>query len=401
MSAGLTGASRPEEVPISGPRLLLPLGADVAFPFDRVLAGMVGAGQGLEAICLYLGLSRTALHNSLVRLGLWTPHDRPLRKPGTRGWSVLDTMRLIAWRVAGIHPESIGERLRRSPGAVRAKARRLGIPTPDRKILRRVDPSTLADPTPGLRHSATPPQPMRPSGALASAVGGTRVGPDALRPDAASPDVVSLRPTLPPVEPSPQPSAGKPGRQCELQLFQVIPGFDKAPQPASPDIATVPKFGEPCPLARQPDSPAVDTATKTVAETTRSAKTRTIVGSLCRLTRDREFVLELSLRYLGRQHYKHVAEEYGVTAAAVRSFYDRIDLPRDFDRSKFGPTYDEERAKANLARLEYELVVCDETKRFWWRHKRQERFWRLSFEGARLRGCPRERDPCDLRTICV
>ena len=73
----------------------------------------------------------------------------------------------------------------------------------------------------------------------------------------------------------------------------------------------------------------------------------------------------------------------------------------DFDRSKFGPAYDEERANANLAGLEYELVVCDQTKRFWWRHKRQERFWRLSFEGARLRGCPRDRDPLNPRTICV
>jgi hypothetical protein len=38
---------------------------------------------------------------------------------------VLDTVRLIAWRIAGVHPEVIGLRLGRSANAVRAKARRL------------------------------------------------------------------------------------------------------------------------------------------------------------------------------------------------------------------------------------------------------------------------------------
>jgi hypothetical protein len=63
---------------------------------------------------------------------------------------VLDTMRLIAWRVAGIHPEAIAQRLGRSASAVRAKARRLGIPRPDRKALRKVDPERLEDPVPGF-----------------------------------------------------------------------------------------------------------------------------------------------------------------------------------------------------------------------------------------------------------
>ena len=56
---------------------------------------MVAAGQGVAGICLYLGLSRAALDDSLVRLGLRTPHDRPLRKPGRFGWSAQDIMRLI------------------------------------------------------------------------------------------------------------------------------------------------------------------------------------------------------------------------------------------------------------------------------------------------------------------
>ena len=36
--------------------------------FDRLLAGMVAAGQGLEAICLYLGLTQATVLANVVRL---------------------------------------------------------------------------------------------------------------------------------------------------------------------------------------------------------------------------------------------------------------------------------------------------------------------------------------------
>src|SRR6516162_5775727 len=156
VSAGLSPAIQRGTVPFSGTGLLLSVAAVASvvaaggIPFDAVLAGMVAPGQGIRAICLYLGLTRPALDEHLVRLGLRTPHERPLRKPGPRGWSVLDTIRLIGWRVAGIHPETIGQRLGRSANAVRAKARRLGLPRPDRKALQRVDPATLEDPVPGF-----------------------------------------------------------------------------------------------------------------------------------------------------------------------------------------------------------------------------------------------------------
>ena len=64
MSADLSGASQPGRVPISGAGLLLswPAAAavSVSFSLDAVLAGMVAAGQGIHAICLYLGLTRGA-----------------------------------------------------------------------------------------------------------------------------------------------------------------------------------------------------------------------------------------------------------------------------------------------------------------------------------------------------
>jgi hypothetical protein len=106
---------------------------------DCVLAGMVARGLGIEAICLYLELTQAALLARVVALDLATPHDRRLRKPGGRNpWSVADTRRFIGWWLEGIHPASIGEQLGRSTGGVRAKARRLGLPRRDRKLLVRL-----------------------------------------------------------------------------------------------------------------------------------------------------------------------------------------------------------------------------------------------------------------------
>ena len=76
-------------------------------PVDYVLAGMVAAGLGAEAISLYLGLARTALFERLVELGLPAPHDRPLRRAGGRNpWSTEDVQQLIAWWVAEFTSEA-------------------------------------------------------------------------------------------------------------------------------------------------------------------------------------------------------------------------------------------------------------------------------------------------------
>ena len=105
-------------------------------PVDYVLAGMVAAGLGAEAISLYLGLARTALCERLVELGLPAPHDRPLRRAGGRhSWSTEDVQQLIAWWVAGIHVRSIAAALGRSRSAIYAKRRRIGLPDRERKRL--------------------------------------------------------------------------------------------------------------------------------------------------------------------------------------------------------------------------------------------------------------------------
>ena len=232
MSAGLSGASQPERVPISGSGLLFACtataAAAVGFPFDPVLAGMVAAGQGIQAICLYLGLTRPALDEHLVRLGLRTPHERPLRKPGPRGWSVLDTIRLIGWRVAGIHPETIGQRLGRSANAVRAKARRLGLPRPDRKSLQRVDPAGLKDPGPAIAFVAPAEEAEAPSQSP-SAECGAMAGVVPVRPGQLADGSNSSRPAAllaSPVAPStPGDSANAQG---ELPLVCVDPAKSAA-----------------------------------------------------------------------------------------------------------------------------------------------------------------------------
>jgi hypothetical protein len=113
--------------------------------FNALLTAMVIAGQGVFLLCDIFGLTRTALGVHVARLGLPAPHERPGRNT-RRAWSVPDVVRLIIWRMAGVHPEVIGAKLGtpRSANAVRAKARRLGIVPPPRKMLHR--PASLADP---------------------------------------------------------------------------------------------------------------------------------------------------------------------------------------------------------------------------------------------------------------
>ena len=81
MSVQWESQAEPEVAPIVGAGWLLSLAAAaVSLPVDTLLRGMVAAGQGIQAILDYLGLSRMALEAQIVRLGLPMPHDRPRRR---------------------------------------------------------------------------------------------------------------------------------------------------------------------------------------------------------------------------------------------------------------------------------------------------------------------------------
>jgi len=105
-------------------------------PFDYVLAGMIAAGLGIEAICLYLGTAKTVLLERLAALGLATPHDRPLRRSGGKNpWTAGETRQFLGWWVEGVQVACMAEALGRSRGALYGKRARLGLPARNRKRL--------------------------------------------------------------------------------------------------------------------------------------------------------------------------------------------------------------------------------------------------------------------------
>ena len=385
--------------------------AAVVFPFDRVLAGMVAAGLGVEGICLYLGVSPDALDESLVRLGLRTPHNRPLRKQGARGWPVFDTTRLIAWRATGIHPATIGERLGRSANAVRTKARRLGIPVPDRRSLRRVDPATLADPLPGFAFGAAPSRAAAQDAAPATPGGsGTTGRPTALlggdphrvvplRPAPAVGETASLEPVppvnAPPAKPAVATTCTVPAQQG-APILRIIPdsqpvGSPPTPVPAAVKIPVVADH-QPVPSLPITAKPTASAPISTCDSLSSSKDVAARKGALEWIAgigdrrRNREVVMALALRYFSGQAYKATAAEAGITASALQSFYYHIELPRDRHRSKFGDTFDEDLARANFEKSGYELVQCRQKGFLFFRHRKDRAIVTVCREVRRERG---------------
>ena len=375
MSGGLARVERAREAPGPGPSLLLSIGAVIAYPFDRVLVGMVGAGLGIEALCEYLGLSRTALDYNLVRLGLRTPHDRPLRKGGSKRWSILDVMRLIAWRAAGIHPATIARRLDRSVGGVYAKSRRLGIPRPDRNSLRRVDPQSLSEPLPGFGF----PNPLAEVPAASPWRGTSKTptgeppspGPSTLHPSPVSSDGHA------PSAPARRSRAAS--SQRELQLLRVIrnnPATGAAPVTQTSDgtgsttavrpaavLGPVPSVHRPTGLAQPLVTPEP------------SIFDAPAIARRSRVQCNERLVMAVSMRYFGGQHWRAIAADLNLTPGSVRSIMTRSGLPRDHGRLKFGLTYDAECAFATLQQSGYVLIRDNsdrdrlETDRpLFWRH---------------------------------
>ena len=107
--------------------------AAALFQVAPVLAGMVAAGLGIEAIRLYLDLSRTEILDRLAALGLPVPNSRPVRKGGKHAWTGEDVRHFIELWLSGVRIRGIAAVLGRSPGAIYSKRRRLGLPTRPRK----------------------------------------------------------------------------------------------------------------------------------------------------------------------------------------------------------------------------------------------------------------------------
>ena len=326
-------------------------------------------GQGLEAICLYLGLTQAAVFANVVRLGLTSPSDRPYRRPGPRGWSVLDTTRLIVWRLAGVHPETIGLRLGRSATAVRAKARRLGIPAPPRSSLRRLDPQSLADPEPGVfRALADAPDGL--SGRGAADLCGRMAGPVSIRGGAGWP---SRDPAPASISPLPQPvpavqAEGSAPSARQLRAHGRGLGLERPPGQRELPLLHIVK-SEPSVVAKTAESRPAVIAPQSEADVDLGGDLRWI-GQLAHPLQSEVAVWAASMLYLGGLHWKQIAKRIGKTVGATRLLLSRAELPRDPDRRKFSDRFDERAARATLAASGYEVTQDRESKRCFWRHKK-------------------------------
>ena len=131
----------------SWPEVVLATVATALTSFDAILCGMVAAGLGIDALSLYLGLTRTGLLDRVAALGLPTPHDRPMRRAGGKTpWSAEDVRLLIAAWTEGAHVLNIAEALGRSRGAIYSKRRRLGLPSRDRQPRQRLSNAESREP---------------------------------------------------------------------------------------------------------------------------------------------------------------------------------------------------------------------------------------------------------------
>jgi len=395
MSAGLSEASELGTA-IFGPGPLPPYAVAAttatAYPVDPVLAGMVAAGQGIQAICLYLGLTRAALDDHLARLALRLPHDRALRNPGPRGWSNLDTQRLIVWRVGSIHPETIGRRVCRSANAVRAKARRLGIPRPDRKSLQRVDPASLEDPAPLFAGSG---QTGSPESSLKSpcAPCGTAAGPVSVRTGADTSAAVTVLPpesetTAPAVARLPCDGAAQ--RLRELEFPIVAHACPSLPLHERPGPGFVPVPPQIWPLVVELE-PRIKAEVK-LADVVPKLAYIGWVGETRHILRDAAAVLVLSLRYFGGQHWKWIAQDARMHKPQLASDLTRIRLPRDFDRWKFRKTFNLECALYSLLESGYLLRRNKERGNYEWVNARDLRNVHQSWETRRKWGYDDEGD---------
>jgi hypothetical protein len=370
-----------ETSPHLAPGLVRPLIATAAasgvagLPSDPLLAGMVGAGQGLRAICLYLGLTEPALDDHLARLGLPRPHDRPLRKAGARGWSVADTIRLIVWRVRGIHPESIGPRFKRSPNAVRAKARRLGVPRPDRKSLRRVEPQALVDPLAGRGHGGAVavygmPEPLIGDAGRLSPLIANRP-----RTSAEPRDIIPKRRAKSSRSGAPYqigavggPAADTPTTSDRITKQPELP-LVSAWQTGGPgsSIGSVEPLRSRCrpdqPIPRAPDEVSL-------------SGDLTWIGAVRKRQQNRAAVWAVGLLRFGGLDWRVIATRTGMSFGAARSFLSRAGVPIDRVRKKFSAVFDEECARETERRSGFEVASNTfftkndkEVTEYFWRHK--------------------------------
>ncbi len=355
--------------PIVGASWLLSLAAAaVSLPLDALLLGMVAAGQGFQAILDYLGLSRMALEAHIVRLGLPMPHDRPRRRAGGRNpWADEDVRRLIAWRLAGIHPATIGVRLGRSVGSIRSKSRRLGVPTPDRKALRRLDPLNLLDPPPGLWDGHHPDQAVEPTAesrcgtaAGAPSVSGTyrdisvetraaeMVCSDATTPAHGPFDLGNAEADAAPVQ------AARP-RTRRTRTVRASGGLKQGQR----DLGLLP-------VAAGTDTGKVEVPVPATHREVDLEGDLTWMGRVACPHKSHIFVWTLGLLFMSGMHWRQIAERTGRKPGAVRTMRTRFGIPIVPDRRQITAELDTIRGKISCSYSKYIVKHCNESGSYFW-----------------------------------
>ena len=412
MAVGLGREQRSSVIPQVGAGPLLFLRTTSGTPgslLDALMRGMVAAGQGIQAICLYLGLARIALDDHLARLGLPTPHDRPPRSGGKRPWSLPDTIRVMAWRMAGVHPESIALRLDRSVGSIRSKCRRLGIPAPSRKDLRRLDSAELPDVRVDWWRTGLTLQPTTPVGKCGMAAGpasiagsafGAPVAPPAGAPAVRTGDGASenrgpaSRPTtaepagqtpllgdLGPAVSNPSPKAPK-GRaaastrrperaagQREMALLRVVaPGEASVDPPAPQETGT-----------RDSIIPRKEEEVDFADDLTWIGRPETPVQ------RDRIAVWIIGMFFLAGLHWREVARRVAIKSSVLKDLRWRLGIPR-CDRNKITTDFHEILARETCEDSGYVVKRCIRSGKFFWER-----------QGSGVAMCPEERELLGLR----
>ena len=305
-----------EEAPPGLLSSLLGLVKAAIYPFDHVLSGMIAAGLCVEALSRFLGLTRTAVYEHVVRLGLRTPVDTPLRAAGARGWSDDDVRLVVAARPIGVHPEVIGTCLskQRNANAVRAKSRRLGLTAPPRKSLFRPEPSEMRRLL-GLEPKAEAQSAPETCGRAAG-------------------------PLFPGCDAEPEQEKAKTTRRAcsprlpvhaEGQREVRLPGIAAGTEHARSSVLETPILSAPA-IARDGTYP------KDIQEI--DFADLKWIGDLRSPSTNLAAVFAIGTLYMSALHYRIAAEMTGKSPASLRTTRTRIGVPVDADRKKSTDMFD-------------------------------------------------------------
>lgn len=294
--------------------------------WDAVLVRMVEKGLGLEAISSILGLSAGQVLDRAVALSLPTPSTASMRRGShSRAWATADMRLMVECWLDCWDAGSMATLFERSAGGIYALKRRLNLPGRARSDIKRPGAENLhrrrrmRDAACSAAPAGGPPTTTeRPATAGLAPPLSDRPSPDV------APAIVLVTSPPPPIVALQRALLGEP-----LQL---------APSPLGPPTAGGVTAG----LVQQPDGSVLRVEKRAERDET-----------LWTLLLD----LNLSYRVFAGQHYKAIASDLGLSAAAVRTRSTRLGLPK-VPRDALVHHFDPSRVIERIRRSDYVLRRC-------------------------------------------